>query len=644
MNEEDVILDYHWVYLQTPKFRQTVYRADKGSTFITQSNGFYFYCTRKSKYNYRLVKESILGKSAYVLPTSFENVIECMIEDKSRNRFLLNTRTDLYELKKDTINHICNLRGNGQVEIIFLKSDSVLLLGSDLNLVELNIKTQARKILLSDVDIRDIKSYRNRIWLFAYGQGLYVLEKDKLTKVPIDNRGYLLYAHSFFLHRDSSIWITTNNGILRVSSPEIPFLSDNTEGRVHYTIYDKNSGINTELNGAGYPSWSRDSKNNYYIACADGILVFNPDSIRNNSSRKLISIKSCKINNEEIFIKDTIVINNITDKIELSIRSPRYNSENIALLYRIDGSAWRGLNNDKILISNLSLGDHKLEISDDSTGVRVNTLTLIIDRKRYWYQYTLIQLVITLFLVGLVFYIGYFKFYLVLRNKIQEQKRQKIINKILLHDIKSPINYLEQILTNLNKNNIDTDIANKELYTVIRKTTTDISSITSTLLNWIKATNNRGAAKSNLRDEINKSTNYYSLIFKKKNIIVKNSISDVWISINPVMFHIILNNIFDNVSKHGEPGLLEIERIESCKHKNTVCLRISNTGLIAPIKLNKIRKVLAGITQDIVEDSNTLGIIIISDLCKLQSYSIDISTDVDQNKTIIDLHSIKKAD
>lgn len=645
INHEGKIIDQHWGHIGDKRFWQTSIQADMGSNTLCMDSQYLYYCKYKGHYLTTLIKENMYTREVYEFPFIIDFTIRCLLLDTPGQQILLSAQHEIYSYKNDSLREIFSVEAPSEV-LTFYKSDKEkLLVGCRDGLYEINLRTQKNRNLARNIEVRYICSYKNFNWLFSYGQGIYLMNDHTKRKLPIDENGSLNYAHYMFLSSDSSLWIPTNSGLIRILPEDASEMLANEKFSPNYIRYDEADGIeNLEFNGCGNPSFDHDKMGNFYLANMGGIVVFHPDSIPIDKRIGDIILCGLRVNNAPHTLSDTVYTTPSDTTLDVIIRASGFYNRYTRLEYKLNDSIeWRELPlRLHLTLDNLPKGEIRLQIRNRISGKLFKSKLIIILRKEYWYQNRVLQgslaFLLTLAFVNIT--VNNMQRYR--QRKKLEEERQAMINRILLHDIKSPMNYLKHIITHLSSSADQYQNENQELLQVLDKTTSDIITISDTLLNWAKAKQNNLSERVNLAAEISTSIDYYREILESKGIYINNKIGYTPARINPVIFQIILNNLFDNVAKHGQAGPLTIEVIQSCTHARFRCIKITNQGVIASNKLKNIQDLFAGKPSEYMSLYKTLGTTIIADLCKLQSYIVNIDSIPTDNTTMVEIHLIEK--
>jgi len=137
-------------------------------------------------------------------------------------------------------------------------------------------------------DLRITKKAQVRYVLFdsgtlfigTYGEGLLALKNGKLRALPLDKARHLRFAHALAPDGNGFFYISTNNGLFRVSRKALHTAAD-ASIPVYYHYLGKQDGLqSTELNGGCIPAWLRLPDGSFSFPSIQGPVRFHPDSLQ----------------------------------------------------------------------------------------------------------------------------------------------------------------------------------------------------------------------------------------------------------------------------------------------------------------------------------------------------------------------------
>lgn len=128
--------------------------------------------------------------------------------------------------------------------------------------------------------VRSMITVGDRTFLGTYGDGVFVLESDKLIGLPRDKRGFLTHTHAILPDRNGRLWFSTNQGMLNAKENEISAFLAGDLSDVYFARQDPGSGLfASEFNGGCDPPWAAWSDGTVCFPSLNGSIWFDPDSI-----------------------------------------------------------------------------------------------------------------------------------------------------------------------------------------------------------------------------------------------------------------------------------------------------------------------------------------------------------------------------
>lgn len=269
--------------------------------------------------------------------------------------------------------------------------------------------------------VNTISERQGTIYLGLESQGLATFNEKSAQFAryqingQVDNRS----VYSIAFDRQNHIWLASDSGLLKV----------NQEKKI-VTQYTKADGlISTNFNvNAKYQSG-----NNLFFGTLDGLIYFNPEQIRDNTTKSRITITGMRIFDVPVEIDSSVLHKSITytDRIELSHNQNSLTFE-FALLdfikptkntfrYTLQGlsKGWTTTNLAQATFNNLSPGTYTLMVSGNNGSpnwmgpIRL-TIKILPPFWATWWAYTLYSFI----LISIVFFISR---YFVLRTLLKRE-------------------------------------------------------------------------------------------------------------------------------------------------------------------------------------------------------------------------------
>ncbi len=204
-------------------------------------------------------------------------------------------------------------------------------------------------------------------------------------------------------------------------------------------------------------------------------------------------------------------------------------------------------------------------------------------------------------------------------------KSLELATEIALHDLRSPLKYMEKITRKGAELN-DPDQMSENLQ-VIHEASTNILNFTNDTLNWMISNNKTIDIEKqsiNINSLLNRIINTYQPILEENgNKLILEIDEKIAIHTNEMLLNIILRNILDNANKYTLDGTITISVTDN---KNSVVIAMIDTGSGFEITNNK--------QSGEIKKSTRLGLKIIEDLCNRLSFSYSIDSQIGQGTSV----------
>lgn len=447
------------------------------------------------------------------------------------------------------------------------------------------------------------KDKSERIWFTTYGQGLYYASGNTIIPVPADNAGYLAIGHSIVEDNSGHFWVPTNHGLFKLGYSSLLSIIHGTNNKLNYTYFDKTDGFNTnEFNGGCFPAYAYDRESGIlFFPSMSGIIKFHPDSISSMISKS-------KIIFDEIILNDTshvyapgnkLVFPSHTSSIKIYFSSPYYgHNENIRFSYSISNNAgqWKYLENDRSLtLNNLTGGHYTITVRKEEASGNPVISTISFTIKKDFFETTYFLFLSLALAIGLT-YLTFRARLLFLANerkrlekevavrtaaqKLLMEHKEKII-EVLIHDIKSPLYFLNSVAANLDKNiGLNKVTKNKELTNGLATSLNSLFLLTQDFSIWLNASQPghlQNYEKVNLVKIIEESLDVYSEVIDKKDISIHKFVTPIIIQGDEPMIKSVVRNLIDNAIKNTTSGGISIN-CEFTVEKENCKIIIADTG------------------------------------------------------------------
>jgi signal transduction histidine kinase/ligand-binding sensor domain-containing protein len=532
-------------------------------------------------------------------------------------------------------------------------------------LIEYDVNQKKQRIVLNfpGVCIRTIRSIDNDIYIGTYGKGFFIYRNKKLQAMPMDKNNYLAFSHCFMPDKEGYIWISTNRGLFKVSKTDVQSAFDNNTNSLYYHYLGKDDGMDiTEMNGGCAPCAVQMNNKTMSFPTMDGLLWVNTETAGTTLPAGEIYIDNVVVDNKT-YSTDSLTKKSLptsSHSIDFHLDYQAWcNKENIYIDYKLNTSKkWIRLNNESssiIHFENLSGGDYKLLIRKRN-GFGINNyfykevlFSINIPFYQQWWFYFLC-------LIGLIGFVGLiFKLrtqqLIRQKNKLQEQINQKtrslqlqneVLEKsnqinsrlisIISHDIITPLKFMALGSKKLlDKKHIMPQALQEETITEITNTATELQSLSTNILNWIKYQNKhrRQQAEHFAPAEVVKQVfNILSPIAADKGIQMMSDIDEKIVCLQfREPFKILIYNLLTNAIQFSTQCIISVEA-EINNADITITVNDEGVGM-TPDQIQNILSdefIISSVNVD-NKKGNGLGYLIIKDLLKLLLGKLSIQSE-----------------
>lgn len=475
---------------------------------------------------------------------------------------------------------------------------------------------------LENVNARYIKPINlNRFWVGCYGEGLYLVDKNKVYKAN-DKNIDITTTHAIEEDSKGNIWISTNDGLL-VTNKQIAIKKILNNEFLYCYRYSKNDGLLTnEFNGGGTNPSLHTPEGIIGFPCMKGFVWFNPDQLPKHLFKGTIIIDKVVLDNKESIqlINQNYIIPKNTGIITFNFSyGYYYNRENLTIEYRFeDQTNWIEIKGNSFQIGRYQSGVHKLLIRISTHGFNENESIIKVVPLNFEAKYyeTIWFWCIATFLFLLFIYLSYLlglqiqkKNKKILEKKIEEKttilrdtvleleasknevnqslNEKKVLLKEVHHRVKNNLQLIISMLNIQARRNNYIDI-----YEFLKKGETRISSMA--LIHQSLYQSEDSLDKINFQlyiedlvDSINKTfdnnNDKIQIVVDIKNVIVNLSTA--------IPLGLIINELLTNSLKHAFPndkkGLVSIEIENVSKTQFKLIVEDNGVGFINKKKQTK---------------------------------------------------------
>ncbi|MGK6344363.1 two-component regulator propeller domain-containing protein [Chryseobacterium sp. DT-3] len=540
---------------------------------------------------------------------------------KSSNLYAIST-TDLtysylhlfenQELKK--IN--TSFRFIGYVNSFFKYTDDELLVGCTNGLYIVCLKNKKITHVAKGINVKNIvRTADGRIWITTNKDGLFLLKNKKLIKMPLDQNSYLSSAHYIVDDQYGYYWISSNNGLFRVSKKQLLQYATNNKVPVFYYRFTKSDGLLTnEFNGGSMPEAYSLKNGEFVFPSIEGFVFFNPKDIHAYyPDRNNIYVERIRINDADItYFKSHFVLENDYKYADVFIDIPYYSGfYNVRIEAKVqnEDTDWKPINiknERKYTISNLGPGTYTLQLRVLVTPCgEYEYRSISFEIKPLFYQTSIFKVgvvILLLFIVTGVIHtrtkflqiknialkrkVSSIKIELkesvqnleTVKNDMQkESEYQKKFVEAISHDITTPVKFiamLSQQLTEVHDVNLQ-----KEYFDSIHQSSEELYNFTMHLKEYsdLHRINNIYEKKEYVIKEvfIIKTKLFQEIAKSKKNSFSIEVEDGIYCHVNKNIMTCIIHNLIDNAVKYTSDGII---RLIAATGDGEIKIEICDTG------------------------------------------------------------------
>lgn len=516
-----------------------------------------------------------------------------------------------YNINSKLIHSIFHVQND---ESIFtaISSNNNWYIGTDKGLVIYNNTTNERKHYLTNEYVRSILVYDNSsIILGTYSNGTYLMQNGQAFPFNNDPSMVSKAVVALSKDKDENLWILCNKGAYIWERRKIEKLK--TEHKdLQYSKFLETNGIipSSELNGGQIPSSFPTNK--IILPTSNGLVFFTPKDIIGQYQNPRISLRDILVDGMEINLENQISIPAAHNEIVINIDFPYFETDNnFNVQYRVKGlyNEWKNLNsNRKIVFNRLQDGQYTIELrfNQDANPEFVCTIEVI----PFWYHTLWFYIGIAVIFVVLLLLLikartQYLRIKQIELEKIIHQKTKQLqvnlknlsqsekeitklykhsnkLYSILMHDLKSPLQFLSNYSISEFKNIKNNKKIDKEAIKTIASTSAELFKFINEFLFWLQKQNKKQEAliqPIELSAEIKEVVDLYESICSLNNnkLVFFPKPDPIFIHSDPDMLKIIFRNLLDNANKYTENGVIKIS-FDFMEQPKQVAIIIQDTG------------------------------------------------------------------
>ncbi len=506
-------------------------------------------------------------------------------------------------------------RFSGDVKAMLKYSTKELLVGSSEGLYLIGINGKNKQKLFDAINVKSIiKTSDGEIWVTTRKEGYFMVKNKKVFKIPLDQHLYLSTAHFIQYDSQGNYWISSDNGLFKVSKKQLlQYITKKTIPE--YYRFTKLTGLSVnEFNGGILPSAYSLKNGELVFPSMEGFVFFKPEKINSYYPEKSsIFIERARINNNEsIHFDKKLTVKNNSDQIEIFIDFPYYSDiANTNIQARIRGikkGEWKPIelkDGKKILLAGLDPGTYTIEfrvlISQDKYEYR----NIILDIRPFFYQTVIFKsAVIMLIILSIGSFVKARSKFLnkrnkalkrtvysmsselkdasenlhIMRNEMEQQSEyQKKLIETISHDISTPVKFIAMLSQKLHST--DNLEFQKKYFDSIHKASEELYKFTQGLKEYndlYKTDHIYAEDFYPIREVLLEKKNLFQEIAKNSNNILSVEANSTTVcNINRNILSCIIHNIIDNAVKNTDNGLITVNLKEMITE---IVITVEDTG------------------------------------------------------------------
>ena len=298
-----------------------------------------------------------------------------------------------------------------------LDSDSTLWLGTNKGLYFStgNIDDKSFKKFNIDDPITSINHVDSTVIVATKGKGIVVIKNGKIKRITTDNGLPSNLVRSIFVHKDKSIWVSTNEGLSKLQSIDKSPYS-------FLTLNEQNGLISNDVIDCDIMD------STLYVLCPQGISKLNLNHIEAEKTIPQIKIEQVLVNDISIERGSLANLSHQQNNITIDFSGIYFgNRKNLEYIYQLKGyhKNWQRTKSNSLLFEQLPPSQYALELyasidNNKSTEPEIINFEII----PAFYQRKTVQLLGAIFTALLLLYL--------IRRRIQKEKeKSKIENRLL---------------------------------------------------------------------------------------------------------------------------------------------------------------------------------------------------------------------
>ena len=223
-------------------------------------------------------------------------------------------------------------------------------------------------------------STQNYLWI-ASNDGLTGYRDGEIVNFSTENGLPSNIVYDVMMDSEGTLWMPSENSIISVKMSDLEEAAEKGEKSIRVQQYDQSYGMK-DSNCLGAVLSYTDSEGSFWIPTLSGIVVLNPDKVRDPNFNPKTIIESIYADNENILLQEEVVIPSGTDRLLIDFTGISYTQTDLLQFrYRLtpfDEEWVSGMQERNGLYTNLSPGTYTFELQ---TGIDNNFSSSAITQK-----------------------------------------------------------------------------------------------------------------------------------------------------------------------------------------------------------------------------------------------------------------------
>ena len=290
---------------------------------------------------------NLLQNSIVTRPASLQNIsffkITCFHSDKS-GAMWIGTNNGLYKYYNESVSLFA---GNSNlsdpyIRVLLEAKNRALYIGTRSGLFVFSenlLKKLENDNRITESDITALYEDREgSIWIGTHGDGLLRLSENSLVCCTTEHGLHDNFIFSI-TEDESNLWLSSYNGIFKVSLADLNAFCDGSAGSIFSTFYDEADGMaSRQCSSTGQPGVYKTTVGTLLYPSTLGLAVLDPDSLPVRQTPPSVLIEDLRVDGISRIDEDNLTITARFSSITIHITAFDYsNPEKLHFKYKLEG-------------------------------------------------------------------------------------------------------------------------------------------------------------------------------------------------------------------------------------------------------------------------------------------------------------------